>query len=152
MNVSPRPIQSQQQPPPAWVLEPATAWIFLVLSIAVAVSPVFLLGFILAIIAAVFTYQDRKAQGYPTFWWTAAVVVFGALAYLFFVYKRPRRPVVYSPEAALSQQDRVARGLPPMSPAGTSTPTSPPDWHPDPKGEARLRYWDGAKWTDHTSE
>jgi uncharacterized RDD family membrane protein YckC len=24
-------------------------------------------------------------------------------------------------------------------------------WHPDPRGEARLRYWDGSQWTDHTS-
>jgi uncharacterized RDD family membrane protein YckC len=24
-------------------------------------------------------------------------------------------------------------------------------WHPDPHGEARLRYWDGSQWTDHTS-
>jgi uncharacterized RDD family membrane protein YckC len=25
------------------------------------------------------------------------------------------------------------------------------DWYPDPRGEARLRYWDGQGWTDHTS-
>jgi uncharacterized RDD family membrane protein YckC len=25
------------------------------------------------------------------------------------------------------------------------------DWYPDPQGEARLRYWDGQRWTDHTS-
>jgi hypothetical protein len=24
-------------------------------------------------------------------------------------------------------------------------------WHPDPYGQARLRYWDGSSWTDHTS-
>lgn len=28
---------------------------------------------------------------------------------------------------------------------------SPPAWHPDPAGRARLRWWDGARWTDHTS-
>ncbi|MGH2712105.1 MAG: DUF2510 domain-containing protein [Actinomycetota bacterium] len=28
----------------------------------------------------------------------------------------------------------------------------PADWYPDPSGEARLRYWDGAAWTDHTSD
>jgi hypothetical protein len=26
----------------------------------------------------------------------------------------------------------------------------PPNWYPDPKGEAELRYWDGTQWTDHT--
>lgn len=28
----------------------------------------------------------------------------------------------------------------------------PAGWHPDPHGQARLRYWDGSSWTDHTSE
>jgi hypothetical protein len=26
------------------------------------------------------------------------------------------------------------------------------DWYPDPHGQARLRYWDGQRWTDHTSQ
>jgi uncharacterized RDD family membrane protein YckC len=25
------------------------------------------------------------------------------------------------------------------------------DWYPDPHGQSRLRYWDGQRWTDHTS-
>jgi uncharacterized RDD family membrane protein YckC len=25
------------------------------------------------------------------------------------------------------------------------------DWYPDPQGQARLRYWDGQSWTEHTS-
>jgi uncharacterized RDD family membrane protein YckC len=24
-------------------------------------------------------------------------------------------------------------------------------WHPDPRGQARLRWWDGSQWTEHTS-
>jgi hypothetical protein len=39
-------------------------------------------------------------------------------------------------------------------------PTSPPPpqtlpgaaWYPDPKGEKRLRWWDGATWTEHTAD
>jgi hypothetical protein len=27
----------------------------------------------------------------------------------------------------------------------------PPGWHPDPFGRAALRYWDGARWTEHVS-
>ncbi|MEX2194691.1 MAG: RDD family protein [Thermoleophilaceae bacterium] len=27
-----------------------------------------------------------------------------------------------------------------------------PDWYPDPQGEKRLRYWDGAAWTSHTAD
>jgi hypothetical protein len=152
VNATPQFEQRQQQEPPAWALQPATAWIYLVVSIALALSPVYYLGFILAILAAVFAYQDRKAHGYPAFWWTVAVLVFGALGYLIFVYKRPRGPVVYSPEAAITQQDRIVRGLPPMQPAATAEPITPADWYPDPKAEARLRYWDGASWTDHTAQ
>jgi hypothetical protein len=39
-----------------------------------------------------------------------------------------------------------APGLPtgPISPQG-------PGWHPDPYHQARLRWWDGSDWTDHTS-
>jgi hypothetical protein len=35
--------------------------------------------------------------------------------------------------------------------ATTTTGSAPADWYPDPKGEARLRYWDGSVWTDHTA-
>jgi hypothetical protein len=27
----------------------------------------------------------------------------------------------------------------------------PPGWHPDPSGQYRLRWWDGAHWSEHTS-
>jgi hypothetical protein len=41
-----------------------------------------------------------------------------------------------------------------------SAPTSPPPpqplpgaaWYPDPKAEKRLRWWDGAIWTEHTAD
>jgi uncharacterized RDD family membrane protein YckC len=59
-------------------------------------------------------------------------------------------------------------GAPPPPPGGEygAPPTGPPasapaptpgeggqkaDWYPDPQGQARLRYWDGQRWTDHTS-
>jgi endonuclease YncB( thermonuclease family) len=31
------------------------------------------------------------------------------------------------------------------------SPQPPPDWHPDPHDPARLRYWDGVRWTEHTA-
>jgi uncharacterized RDD family membrane protein YckC len=47
-------------------------------------------------------------------------------------------------------------GAPPSGPPASAAP--PPseggqkaDWYPDPQGQARLRYWDGQRWTDHTS-
>jgi uncharacterized RDD family membrane protein YckC len=47
-------------------------------------------------------------------------------------------------------------------PTGAPVTASPPpqpyqqaahaaDWYPDPHGQARLRYWDGQRWTEHTS-
>jgi hypothetical protein len=27
-----------------------------------------------------------------------------------------------------------------------------PEWYPDPLGNARLRYWDGTRWTDQTAQ
>lgn len=42
--------------------------------------------------------------------------------------------------------------------AGPTTAGAPPDmaakpadWYPDPHGQARLRYWDGSRWTEHTA-
>jgi collagen type III alpha len=35
---------------------------------------------------------------------------------------------------------------------GVPPPSLPPaDWYPDPHGLARLRYWDGDAWTEHTA-
>jgi uncharacterized RDD family membrane protein YckC len=36
-------------------------------------------------------------------------------------------------------------------PAQAQTQGGGPGWHPDPHGQARLRYWDGSRWTEHTS-
>lgn len=29
-------------------------------------------------------------------------------------------------------------------------PVVPPGWHPDPSGQAQLRWWDGIRWTEQT--
>ena len=34
---------------------------------------------------------------------------------------------------------------------GPGIPAPGGGWHPDPRGEARLRWWDGSQWTEHTS-
>jgi uncharacterized RDD family membrane protein YckC len=41
---------------------------------------------------------------------------------------------------------------PPQPPAPAAAPMPPANWYPDPSGQARLRYWDGARWTDHTAQ
>jgi uncharacterized Tic20 family protein len=32
-----------------------------------------------------------------------------------------------------------------------STPSPPPGWYPDPHAAGAQRYWDGARWTEHTA-
>jgi hypothetical protein len=46
---------------------------------------------------------------------------------------------------------------PAAAPAAQSAPAAAggaakADWYPDPRGEKRLRYWDGSQWTDHTAD
>ena len=36
-------------------------------------------------------------------------------------------------------------------PEAASDEPPAPNWYPDPRGEERLRYWDGTRWTDHTA-
>jgi uncharacterized RDD family membrane protein YckC len=40
-------------------------------------------------------------------------------------------------------------GYPPQPPPPASGPS--PGWYDDPQGQARLRWWDGQRWTDQTS-
>jgi uncharacterized RDD family membrane protein YckC len=49
-----------------------------------------------------------------------------------------------------------AIGAPAGQPAFSAPPppsqgAQPAAWYPDPHGQARLRYWDGERWTEHTS-
>jgi hypothetical protein len=55
----------------------------------------------------------------------------------------------------------VGQVQPAPEPAATPEPAASPeppaasvaaDWYPDPRGEKRLRYWDGTRWTDHTAD
>lgn len=67
----------------------------------------------------------------------------------------PTPPVPSSaPAAAPSEQPTLIAGRDP-----DETPADPPPppgdaagWYPDPRSEARWRYFDGSRWTDHTSD
>jgi hypothetical protein len=64
--------------------------------------------------------------------------------------KAGSEPAAALPEAAPAQAVPAApvavSAEPVAAPAGTA-----PGWHPDPQGEARLRYYDGHGWTAHTA-
>ena len=70
----------------------------------------------------------------------------------------PTNPVSAEVRPAQSLAGEQVRGQVPnavsASPAATSLPPPAPaaNWYQDPRGEARLRYWDGGGWTEHTTE
>jgi hypothetical protein len=63
-------------------------------------------------------------------------------------------------QAQQSAAQPSAGTAPASSAAAASAPAAQPeapagakaDWYPDPRGEKRLRYWDGSQWTDHTAD
>jgi hypothetical protein len=55
------------------------------------------------------------------------------------------------PAAAPSPQPAAPAPAPTPQPAGGG-PGQPAGWYPDPQGRARVRYWDGSAWTDHTAD
>jgi hypothetical protein len=54
----------------------------------------------------------------------------------------PAQPAAQTPTSA-----GAAASAAPAGGAGAKA-----DWYPDPRGEKRLRYWDGSQWTDHTAD
>jgi hypothetical protein len=56
-----------------------------------------------------------------------------------------QQPPAYAPPPAAAPP-APAQAAPPPPPGGT------PDWYPDPRGEKRLRYYDGNQWTDHVAD
>lgn len=71
---------------------------------------------------------------------------------------RLEQPVEKQQEPAPTTTPVVLAETAPTPAAAPATPPPPPPadapaaaWFPDPKKEARLRYWDGAAWTEHTA-
>jgi uncharacterized protein DUF2510 len=59
----------------------------------------------------------------------------------------PSQPASAAPAAPAS----AAGGAAAPQPRQAESSGPPPGWYPDPQGQARLRYWDGAAWTEQTS-
>lgn len=50
---------------------------------------------------------------------------------------------------AVSQNPGIVAPVTPQAPAIVGVQAG---WHPDPQGQAALRYWDGQQWTEHVSD
>ena len=53
--------------------------------------------------------------------------------------------------AAAQSAPRLHVPAPPPPPLVAAT-SRPPEWLPDPTRRHELRYWDGARWSDHVSD
>ena len=72
-----------------------------------------------------------------------------------------RADAVGTPLAAAAGPGAVAAPAPAFPAGGAAQPAAAQpaagggaaaDWYPDPRGEKRLRYWDGNAWTEHTAD
>jgi hypothetical protein len=61
-------------------------------------------------------------------------------------YGQPQAPAAPAPAAP------APAAADPAAAAPAAGGGQPADWYPDPRGEKRLRYWDGSQWTDHTAD
>lgn len=56
------------------------------------------------------------------------------------------------PQAPAAPAPAPGAAAPAAAPPAAAGGGQPADWYPDPRGEKRLRYWDGSTWTDHTAD
>lgn len=64
--------------------------------------------------------------------------------------QRLRRKMEEEQMAQESEAPSAIGATPPSPQAATPQAATAPGWHPDPSGQAQLRYWDGNQWTDKT--
>jgi hypothetical protein len=100
----------------------------------------------------------NRLLGVPAPIWSGTYTgFFAGLRRMFGGSREPR-----TPQLAAAPSIFLASGPPlfttPAGQAGAPSPQSvepgahPPEWYPDPLGNARLRYWDGTRWTDQTAQ
>lgn len=66
---------------------------------------------------------------------------------------QPQAPAAQPQQQGYAAQPAAAAPVQPQTPAAEpAAAAAKADWYPDPRGEKRLRYWDGSTWTDHTAD
>jgi hypothetical protein len=100
-----------------------------------------------------------KLAGQEKVLWIVLVLLINAFAIVSLIYWfNIRKRLIAVEQAAAAGQ----YGAGYMTPGGWQpsaaamgypmTGTAPPGWLPDPSGQHRYRWWDGANWTEHVSE
>ena len=132
-----------------------------VLALVVVVATNSFFAIPLWIVMPMLVYNDRRGGVPDRLAWSLGTFALGPFVFVPYVLKR--REVRGAPNSAPRDDSSTAeRPMPPPPPPvsnaeGTShlgalappTVAPPADWHPDPTGEARLRYWNGSSWTHH---
>ena len=62
------------------------------------------------------------------------------------------QPAAETQEATTEQQPAAETAQEPATAQQQAPAAAPADWYADPTGQARLRYWDGENWTQHTAQ
>jgi hypothetical protein len=67
-------------------------------------------------------------------------------------YTQPQQPQQGFAQPPAAAATPPAAAAAPAEQAAPAAAAAKADWYPDPRGEKRLRYWDGSQWTDHTAD
>nr|WP_241011091.1 DUF2510 domain-containing protein [Mycobacterium gordonae] len=96
-------------------------------------------------------YKDAQTHCLLLGWWSlASLVIFNWIALFSNMGAIKRiRSLSQDPQALAQQQYSRAPQQYAVHPQ-PPTASVPPGWYPDPSGQPRQRYWDGATWTAFT--
>jgi hypothetical protein len=118
---------------------------------------VVIVGSLVFLIVAVVDIARRpdwqwRLAGQEKVLWLLLVILVNFLAIPALIYWFSIRPKLIAVEAAAAA-GRYGPGQLTYSGWEPSLPApAPPGWHPDPSGQHRLRWWDGIRWSEHTSD
>lgn len=98
-----------------------------------------------------------KLAGQEKILWLLLVILVNLLAIPSLIYWFSIRKKLQAVEAAAANGQygpghMTYAGWEPFPTAVPIPATAPAGWYPDAAGQARLRWWDGARWTNHTSD
>jgi Protein of unknown function (DUF2510) len=110
--------------------------------------------------------NDKFAKSQTT--WIVGMVLLAVIVFPIYLFRRGRAPLkgsvvragsIGTPTASLSAGAPTSYATPSGTYGAAPPPPPPPPntgppagWYSDPRQEKRLRYWDGAGWTEHVAD